>query len=73
MFFENKKPLEVVILTKEEIKEPFWKSRRIWGAILTAITAIYVIIMPEHYDLAVMLGAGVASALGITSFIKPKK
>ena len=62
--------LEVVVMPK---KEPFWMSRRIWGAILTAGVAIYVVISPEQYDIAIVVGTALASVLGITSFVKPKK
>jgi len=54
-------------------KEKWYLSRRMWGAVLSAVVVVYVAFMPEQYDLAVMVGAAAASALGITSWVKPKK
>jgi len=54
-------------------KEKWYQSRRVWGATLSALVAVGAVLMPEQYELWVALGAAGASALGITSWVKPKK
>lgn len=74
--YDSNKKLEVSIMTAKtggKGNEPWYMSRRIWGAVLSAAVAVYVALVPEQMDLAIMVGGSIASALGISSWVKPKK
>ena len=51
-------------------KEPWYKSRRMWSAILAAGTAI--LIQFGYVDVATVL-TSVAGSFGVHSWVKPKK
>jgi len=53
--------------------EPWYMSRRIWSAILTLLITVGVTIFPESYELILQIGGVLASTLGITSWVVPKK
>lgn len=53
-------------------KEPWYMSRRVWGAVISAAVLTGVLLAPEQYDNWVALGSLVAGALGVTSWVKPK-
>lgn len=62
---------------KEEQKggignEPWWKSRRVKSAILSAAVAVAVVLAPDQYDLILAVGSFAAGAFGVTSWVKPK-
>ena len=61
------------ILTTGMGNEPFWKSRRIWGAILSGVVLTAILIVPDQYDLIIAGASGIAGILGITSWAKPTK
>jgi hypothetical protein len=52
--------------------EKFYESRRVWAAALTLLATIAVVLMPEQYELVISVGTLAATALGLTSWIKPK-
>jgi len=54
-------------------KEKWYQSRRIWGACLTLAALIAMFFFPTQYDTIAMIGMGIASGLGITSWVAPKK
>jgi len=53
--------------------EPWYKSRRIWGSILSGAALTLVLVFPEEYNIIVAGASGLATAFGLTSFMKPKK
>ncbi len=59
---------------KKEVKqkEKWYQSRRMWGAILSALAAVGVFLFPEQYEAVVSLCTVLAGGLGVTSWIKPK-
>ena len=61
--------VEIVI---EKI-EKWYQSRRLWGAGLTLVATIILLVTPENYDLVSSFMMLAASALGITSWVAPKK
>jgi len=61
------------ILNTGKGNEPFWKSRRIWGAVLSGVVLTAILIAPEQYDLIIAGASGVAGILGLTSWVKPIK
>lgn len=52
--------------------EPIWKSRRLWGAVLSAIAAGLVAFSPDKYQVVASIAGFIAAALGIVSWTMPK-
>ena len=52
--------------------EPVWQSRRVWGAALSLLAVIGIVLAPEQYEFITAICAAAAGALGITSWVKPK-
>jgi len=50
--------------------EPFWKSRRLYSAVLAGVAA--VLMQLGYNDIAASLVAVVGGLLGVTSWVKPK-
>ena len=53
--------------------EPFYMSRRVWAAALTLLATVGIVYAPEQYELIVGACALIASGLGLSSWVKPKK
>ena len=54
-------------------KEPIYKSRRLWGVLLTLAATVGIILAPEQYEVMKAAGLIIASVLGIGSWVFPKK
>ncbi len=59
--------------TIKEVKEPIYKSRRIWAAGLTLLATVVITAMPEQYVLIESATLVIASLLGLGSWVFPKK
>lgn len=55
------------------MKEPIYKSRRLWSVALTLIATVAIIAFPDNYEIIKPIGLTVASMLGIGSWVFPKK
>jgi len=53
--------------------EPFWKSRRVWGAALSLVAAILLVAFPNAWEYLAPILVVIAGALGLTSWTLPKK
>jgi hypothetical protein len=53
-------------------KEPLWMSRRVWGAALSLLAVISLVVLPERAELFAGIFSVVAGGLGLTSWIMPK-
>lgn len=54
-------------------KEPWYKSRRVWGILMTAAGYAAYHLVPEPWNMALMtLLDGVAVTFNIQSWIRPK-
>jgi len=62
--------VEIVV---PQAKEKWYQSRRIWGAILSLSATVAIVIVPEHYDLIIVLSTSIAGILGIYSWTAPKR
>jgi len=72
--FKNKDFINVnMAQLKAATKEKFYTSRRVWGAALALLATIGVVVLPDQYDLIIAASTVIASTLGITSFVSPKK
>lgn len=58
---------------KKQIKEPFYKSRRIWAAGLTLVATAILVLAPEHSAMIESVALIIASILGLGSWTMPKK
>jgi len=55
------------------MEEKWYKSRRIWSALLTFIVISSMGAYPDQYVLISQLGLSIAAMLGLNSWIMPKK
>lgn len=55
-----------------KVREPWYKSRRIWGAIISSATGILALFpIPFKAEIVTSLGI-IGGAFGLTSYLKPK-
>lgn len=57
----------------KKIKEPFYKSRRIWSAGLTFIATVVIVVKPEYIGVVTPIMTTLAGILGMGSWVFPKK
>ena len=53
-------------------KEPFFKSRRVWAAVLSGIGAFLLALFPEYGEAIALVTSSVASVLAGWSWLSPK-
>ena len=53
--------------------EKWFQSRRVWGAILSAVAISLTVAFPEQYDLISMIAVAGAGMLGLSSWTMPKQ
>ena len=59
-------------MVKKIIKEQWYMSRRIWGAVLTLLVTVGLVVVPGQSQVLLGLGSLVATYLGLNSWVKPK-
>lgn len=52
--------------------EPFYKSRRVWAAILSLLAVILTVWRPEYSGVAAPVFTAIAGFLGLSSWTWPK-
>lgn len=56
----------------KENREPWIRSRRLWGALLSAIVAGTIAFYPEMNEPILAVAGAIAAGLGIDSWVRPK-
>lgn len=56
-----------------KIKEPFYKSRRMWSAGFTFFATAIIVAKPEYIGVMTPIMTTLAGILGIGSWVFPKK
>jgi len=53
-------------------QEKWYKSRRVWGSILSGIVLSLTLLFPDKFELIQATALAIATTLGISSFTMPK-
>jgi len=60
-------------MKKKPMKEPIYKSRRVWAVGLTLVSTVAIILAPDQFEIIKSIALIAASSLGLGSWVFPKK